>query len=307
MTSISKLLVPVLAVALLASCNETSEKSNQEFQTSETGLKYKIFPADRAEGDSARTARPNEVMSIHLQYDNGADSVLYSSFKQNMPIPIPVMPSTFNGSLEDGLMMMSPGDSAVFLINADSLFAKTFRQPLPPFIQPGSMLTFNVKMLAIMSQEEAQAEQARMFEQQQRDMMAHAEEQSKEDEALIKNYIAEKGLDAKRTESGLYYVITEKGKGPSPKNNQVVTVHYTGTTLNGTKFDSSVDRGQPFEFPLGQGRVIQGWDEGIALLNKGAKATFIIPSPLAYGQQSPSPDVPANSILRFDVELIDFE
>ena len=115
----------------------------------------------------------------------------------------------------------------------------------------------------------------------------------------------EKGLDAKRTDSGLHYVITKAGKGASPKPGQVVTVHYTGTTLDGKKFDSSLDRGQPFEFPLGQGRVIQGWDEGIALLNKGAKATLIIPSPMAYGERSPSPAIPANSILRFEVELID--
>jgi FKBP-type peptidyl-prolyl cis-trans isomerase FkpA len=307
MTSISKLLLPVLAVALLASCDKMGDKSQQEFQTSENGLQYKLFPADRAEGDSARTAKTGEIMNVHLKYDNGADSVLYNSFEKDMPIQIPVMPSTFKGSLEEGLMMMAAGDSAVFRINADSLFAKTFQQPLPPFIKPGSMMTFNVKMLAVMNQQEAQAEQQRMFQKQQQEMMAHAEEQSKEDEALIKSYIAEKGLDAKRTESGLYYVVTQPGKGDMPKAGQVVTVHYTGTTLDGKKFDSSLDRGQPLEFPLGQGRVIQGWDEGIALLNKGAKATFIIPSPMAYGPQSPSPDIPANAILRFDVELLDFE
>ncbi|RYZ33772.1 MAG: peptidylprolyl isomerase [Sphingobacteriales bacterium] len=307
MTSFSKLLMPVLAVALLASCDKMGGDSPKDFQTSETGLQYKIFPAEKADGDSAHTPKAGEVMNVHLKYDNGADSVLYSSFEKDMPIQIPVMPSTFKGSLEDGLMMLSPGDSAVFKVNADSLFAKTFRQPLPPFIKPGSVMTFYVKMLDIFNQEQAQAEQQKMFEKQQRDMMAHAEVQSKEDEALIKAYVAQKGLKAERTPSGLYYVITKQGTGAKPTSGQTVTVHYTGTTMDGKKFDSSVDRGQPFEFPLGQGRVIPGWDEGIALLNKGSKATFIIPSPMAYGAQSPSPDIPANSILVFDVELIDFK
>ncbi|HRW68136.1 FKBP-type peptidyl-prolyl cis-trans isomerase, partial [Lentimicrobium sp.] len=93
----------------------------------------------------------------------------------------------------------------------------------------------------------------------------------------------------------------------SPVAGKTVKVHYTGTLLDGTKFDSSVDRGQPFEFVLGQGQVIQGWDEGIAMMKKGGKARLIIPSAIAYGENGRMPTIPPSATLIFDVELIDFK
>jgi len=107
-----------------------------------------------------------------------------------------------------------------------------------------------------------------------------------------------------KTASGLEYTITVKGNGKKPISGDKVSVHYTGTLVDGTKFDSSVDRGQPFSFKLGQGQVIKGWDEGIALLNVGDKATFKIPAELGYGAQA-NGKIPANAVLMFDVELMD--
>jgi peptidylprolyl isomerase len=112
-------------------------------------------------------------------------------------------------------------------------------------------------------------------------------------------------MDTIKTASGLQYVITQSNpKGQSPKNGDKVVVHYTGKLTNDTVFDSSVKRGQPFQFDLGKGRVIKGWDEGIALLKKGEKATLIIPSELGYGNRSAG-SIPPNSTLIFDVELLD--
>lgn len=105
------------------------------------------------------------------------------------------------------------------------------------------------------------------------------------------------------TASGLKYKITSKGSGVQPKPGDKVTVHYTGKLTNDTVFDSSYKRGQPFSFTLGAGQVIKGWDEGIALLHQGDKATFIIPPELGYGSNATGP-IPANSILKFDVELV---
>ena len=110
------------------------------------------------------------------------------------------------------------------------------------------------------------------------------------------------------TPSGLQMTDTQVGTGASPKQGQTAVVHYTGYLNNngakGKKFDSSVDRGQPFEFPIGAGRVIKGWDEGVATMKVGGKRTLVIPPQLGYGAQGAGGVIPPNATLIFDVELL---
>jgi len=108
------------------------------------------------------------------------------------------------------------------------------------------------------------------------------------------------------TASGLKYVDIVEGTGATPRTGQKVKVHYTGTLENGMKFDSSVDRGQPYEFRIGTGAVIKGWDEGLASMKVGGKRKLIIPPALGYGERG-SGDIPPNAILLFDVELLSVE
>ncbi len=112
--------------------------------------------------------------------------------------------------------------------------------------------------------------------------------------------------DTITTASGLKYIITKKGKGRKAKPNEVVIAHYTGTLLDGSTFDSSRERNEPFAFTLGKKQVIKGWDEAFAVLKKGDRATLIIPANLAYGERE-RPKIPANSTLIFDVELVDIK
>jgi peptidylprolyl isomerase len=121
------------------------------------------------------------------------------------------------------------------------------------------------------------------------------------------NGIDSTSVEATTAESGLIIEMIQEGNGEQPSQGDIVTVHYTGTLkASGEKFDSSLDRGEPIEFPLGVGRVIPGWEEGIAMLSKGSKAKFIIPAHLAYGEQGSGNVIPPNSDLIFEVELIDF-
>ncbi len=116
--------------------------------------------------------------------------------------------------------------------------------------------------------------------------------------------ISELFPNAETTESGLMYVVTEKGAGAAPAKGANVSVHYTGKLLNGQVFDSSVQRGQPIEIPIGVGRVIPGWDEGIMMMKQGGKRTLVIPPQLGYGARGAGP-IPPNSWLVFEVELVD--
>ncbi len=110
-----------------------------------------------------------------------------------------------------------------------------------------------------------------------------------------------------KTPSGLIYVITKRSTGALPKAGETVAVNYTGLLGSGVKFDSSLDRGQPIKFPLGQGRVIKGWDEGIARLRVGEQATLIIPPDLAYGPTGAGGVIPPDATLIFIVELMGIE
>ena len=106
------------------------------------------------------------------------------------------------------------------------------------------------------------------------------------------------------TPSGLKYEDLVEGAGPSPKAGQMVSVHYTGTLLDGTKFDSSRDRGAPFAFQIGRGRVIKGWDEGVLTMKVGGRRMLTIPGDLAYGARGAGDLIPPDATLVFDVELL---
>lgn len=151
-----------------------------------------------------------------------------------------------------------------------------------------------------LSQEEAMKAMQNLQQTAQKKQAETAEENKKKgDEFLAKN---KTNANVKTTESGLQYVVEKEGTGKTPTDTDEVKVHYVGTLIDGTKFDSSVDRGQPAEFPVNG--VIKGWTEALKLMKEGSKYKLTIPSDLAYGPMA-RPGIPPNSVLQFDVELLE--
>lgn len=130
------------------------------------------------------------------------------------------------------------------------------------------------------------------------------EDQKEIDEALIVKYIADHQLDATRTPTGLYYVITDSGTIDRPTVNSDVSMYYTGTLLDGTRFDGRTAPADPLELPLAW--TILGWQEGVPYYGRGGKGTLLIPSHLGYGEDG-SGAIPPDAVLRFDIEVVDFQ
>ena len=289
----------LLATILLAgivmfttSCDGGSKSNLNDYNQTESGLLYKIH----INGEGTTSPQEGDFLDVIMVYGT-EDSVLFDS--RTLPtqeqMSVPMMASVFKGDIYEGLALMKQGDSATFALNADSVWLKLFRMPAPP---PGldslDYLYFHVQLNEILTKEEMQARKdAELREMEEGELAARTE------------YLEANYPDAVPTESGLYYVRTKKGSGKKPVPGQNITVHYTGTLLDGTKFDSSVDRGTPYSFPLGKGRVIKGWDEGIALMQKGEKGVLIVPSDLGYGPRG-SRSIAPFATLIFEVELVDF-
>lgn len=138
----------------------------------------------------------------------------------------------------------------------------------------------------------------------EKDMQQKQAEAGKKNEADAEKFLADnkKKDGVKTTASGLQYKVIKEGNGAQPKSTDTVTVNYRGTLIDGTEFDSSYKRGQPASFPVGG--VIKGWSEALQLMKTGSKYQLFIPSSLAYGEHSPSPTIPPNSALLFEVELM---
>ena len=275
--------------ALMVSCQE--EGKFPGFKQTESGLYYKYHI------DTEDTLFPQigDFVEVDMIYAT-EDTIMFDSRELPKPMQMPMVESVHSGDIYEGMLMMNKGDSATFICNADSVFTKLFRfRTIPPELDSAENIYFHVKMRDIMSKAEMDAK-----------MAEESKRMAAEEEGLRNAYLNENYANAKPTESGLYFISEKKGSGKNPVAGQKVKVHYTGTFLDGNKFDSSVDRGQPFEFVLGQGQVIPGWDEGIAMMKKGGKAIMVIPSHIAYGPQGRG-SIPPSSTLVFEVELIDFE
>lgn len=303
--------IAVLALAVVVS---SCQPQTGETQTTDTGIEYTLLKA----GDGEKP-QDGEVMLLNMAWKLPDDSAYrYNSMEQGgTPVPYQYTDSlASSGGLEEAYSLLRVGDSAEFKIPASNIFTQPDMQ-LPPDVTMESTMVFNIAVRDIQSEDEYREAQLSQMQERLKRQIAITEErtnrlieanqqQIKEDSIAISEYLANNNMEAQVTESGLHYIILEEGEGGTPDKGDQVSVHYEGTLLSGEKFDSSYDRGEPFKFPLGVGNVIPGWDEGISLMQKGGKAKLFVPSTLAYGPKARGDVIKENSILVFEVELVDF-
>lgn len=264
------------------------------FTKLENGLEFKLIK----HGDGTR----KPVVTDHIELNilvHIKDSIMFDSRKMynNKPVPLTIASPKTKGDLMVGFMNMVAGDSAMFRFSVDTL--KQLGQPMPPWTKEGDMVEYNVKLVSVRTDAEEKKHNEEM-----------AQKQNGIDDKILQDYFAKNNIKATKTASGLYYVLSSDGKGDMVKSGQKVSVNYTGKFMDGKPFDSNTDTAfhhtEPFQLVVNKGNVIKGWDEGLQLLRPGAKATFYIPSSLAYGSVE-RPPIPANSILVFDVEVLSAE
>lgn len=294
----SLLLGASIAVIALSSCKNSDFDG---YTKAENGLHYKFYVHNE---NGLKPVVGDGVAFRYVIKKESNDSVLVDSKTVSRDgsgiTKFQIPKSSFSGSIEDALMMMAKGDSASFIVSADSFFLKTQRaQSLPPHLKPGDHLIVTIKVADVVTKKEIDELQKK----QQAEMEKEMQKKQAEEKPALEKYLADNKITTKPTASGLIYIETKKGSGPNPKPTDSVTVHYKGTFLDGKVFDSSIERGQPITFPLNG--VIPGWIEGMQLMKKGGKATLIIPSNLAYGQGNQG--IPPYSTLLFEVELIDIK
>jgi FKBP-type peptidyl-prolyl cis-trans isomerase FkpA len=255
------------------------------FSESETGLFYKF----KKIGNGNTAAKAGDYFLMRMIKKTMNDSVYADSlFITKMSSP------SFKGSFEEGLAMMNEGDVYEFIQRADSFYNKYLNKEIPPFIPRSEYVKLELRLRKIIPEDKIDIEKQRLDED--RDM---------EEQTDLLEYIKENHISAKPINSGLYYIPISSGKGQMTGTGKYVVINYTGSFLDGRKFETTFGK-VPLDFTVGeQYQVIKGLETGITLMREGDKAKFIIPSQLAYGEKGSSTGiVPPYATLIYEVELL---
>lgn len=281
------LLTLIFGVFFTSCKNDSNQISG--YEKTQTGLYYKFY-----EENKGNTPETMELLDVVLSCVINDTVVI---IPENRMI-LQMMEPMFVGDIFEGMKMMHKGDSASFIVRTDSTFYTLLRSPMPSEFSVNDIMKFNIRLNDFYPESEFAAKQIEYMKNTFVDETLAAEKE-------LDEYLKDNGFETITTSTGLKYVKTKDGNGEKPQVGTMVKVHYTGKLLDGTVFDSSVTRNEPFQFVLGVGQVIPGWDEGLQMMSKGEKGVLYIPYYLAYGNMGSGP-IPPFATLMFEVELIDF-
>jgi peptidylprolyl isomerase len=270
-TALSLTMAAALLLALVA-CGPTMDSTGESAEggviTTESGLKV-----EELEEGAGALPQPGDIVSVHYRGTLQDGTEFDNSYNRGEPISFVLGRGMVIPGWDEGIALIKEGGKARLTIPPELAYGE---QGAGDVIPPNATLIFEVELVSVRAGAPA----------------APAEVEASD-------YVV--------TDSGLKYYDLDSGDGPSPQEGQTVVVHYTGWLEDGTKFDSSLDRGDPFSFVLGAGRVIQGWDEGVATMKVGGSRQLVIPPNLGYGERGAGEVIPPNAILIFEVELLEIQ
>ncbi|WP_375579899.1 FKBP-type peptidyl-prolyl cis-trans isomerase [Marivirga tractuosa] len=308
MNNYKSLAIALVSIIFLGACNSEKQEKTAD------GVEYVLI-----ESDNGSSFEEGDFAIYSLKLIDSKDSVMLDS-KDVGELPVQINDSILStrGPLFSILKELKLGDSIKTKLTASQVLTEGFQQPVAQDKDGAERLTVYAKAIQKLDtagfMEWQQQKRAEAMEKMQKD----AEKQKGIDDEIIQGFLSENNIEAEKTESGLYYMVTEETSGEKPESGDTVRVNYVGKLLDGTVFDTSYEdvakesdvynperEYGPIEIPIGKGRVIRGWDEGIMLLNEGSEATLYIPSGLGYGPRGSGAVIPPNSSLIFDVELVE--
>ena len=262
----------------------------------DNGIKLKYFK----HGDG-KAIEDGQIVMLNLQYFDHDGNELLNKVGNDPVVLLKDSSWKNNGIIYEVIDNLEKGDSVFFQITTEKFLENDPRLATTPDSLKDKLLSFYCGVENVMNKDEFESFKREQYEKMLNQMNNNMEEQLIIDAQIIDQYLVDKNIEAINTASGLRYVILEAGSGPNASVGSSAKVRYIGMLLDGTTFDSG-----EYTFNLGQGQVIRGWDEGIGYFNKGAKGTLYIPSALGYGPNGSGEAIPPNSILIFDIELLDF-
>jgi len=247
----------------------TFEFAEEALTTTDSGLQYVIVEAGNGEAPQS-----GDLVQVHYTGTLEDGTKFDSSYDRNEPIQFMLGAGQVIPGWDEGIALMKIGDKAKLIIPPELAYGE--QGAGGGIIPPNATLMFDVELIGTQPGPPAAPSEVA-------------------------------AADYTTTESGLQYFDLEAGSGAAPEAGQTVSVHYTGWLEDGQMFDSSLVRGRPFEFAIGVGQVIPGWDEGVASMQVGGKRQLVIPAELAYGEQGAGGVIPPNATLVFEVELLDIQ
>ncbi|HUH75589.1 MAG TPA: FKBP-type peptidyl-prolyl cis-trans isomerase [Chitinophagales bacterium] len=245
-----------------------------------------------------------DFVSVHYTGKLFDGTKFDSSVDRGEPISFKIGIGQVIQGWEKGIPLFKVGEKGTIFLPANLAYGERGAGGVIP---PNSPLIFDIEVVETTDEATYMENQKAIQLKLQAEEDAKRGQQSKIDKAIIEKYVADQNLKVTYLPSGLAYYMTEEGSGDLIQPGNTAVVHYTGKLLDDTKFDSSKDRNQPFPVQVGANRVIQGWEQGLQVFKAGGKGTLIIPSTLAYGDRGAGGIIQPNSVLLFDIEVLEIK